>query len=108
MKEFPGIFKPKNKETFSKLNYERLKCYLRRDLYEHIISHEEHDYFSLDDFNKRVNNMTLTKKLVKEVIIELEKLGWTCKISFGGTGVFIYGKPDNPPSNCFEDSIDFS
>ena len=52
--------------------------------------------------------MTLTKKLVKEVIIELEKLGWTCKISFGGTGVFIYGNPDNPPSNCFEDSIDFS
>ena len=103
MKEFPDILKTKNIVNFSKLNHDRLKCYLRRDLYEHIISHEEKDYFSLDEFNKRANNMNLTKQLVKEIIPELEQIGWKCKTSFGGTGLFIYSG-ENPPPNCFEDS----
>ena len=47
--------------------------------------------------------MNLTKQLVKEVIPELEKNGWKCKTSFGGTGLFIYSS-ENPPPNCFEDS----
>lgn len=107
MKEFPSFLKPKNKETFVKVNNDRLKCYLRRDLYEHIISHEEKDYFSLDEFNKRVNDMTITKQLVKEVIPDLESLGWKCKTSFGGTGLFIYST-ESPPLNCFEDSSEFA
>jgi hypothetical protein len=107
MKEFPDILKPKNKENFAKLNQDRLKCYLRRDLYEHIISHEDKDYFSLDEFNKRANDMNLTKQLVREIIPELEQLGWKCKTSFGGTGLFIYNT-ENPPPNCFEDSGEFS
>lgn len=102
MKEFPVSLQVENKNNFNNLNKDRLKCYLRRDLYEHIISHDEQDYFSLDDFNKRVNNMFLTKELVKEIIPELEKLGWNCKTSFGGTGLFIYST-EEPPKNCFED-----
>jgi len=103
MKEFPAFLNPKNKDSFSKLNYDRLKCYFRRDLYEHIISHEEKDYFSLDDFNKRANDMAITKQLCREIIPELEKLGWKCKTSFGGTGLFVYST-ESPPPNCFEDS----
>lgn len=103
MKDFPLFLKPKNKQDFSKLNKDRLTCYLRRDLYEHIISNEEKDYFSLDEFNKRVNDMTLTKEIVKEIIPELEELGWKCKTSFGCTGLFIYST-ENPPINYFEDS----
>lgn len=106
MKEFTDVLKPKNNANFAKLNHERLKCYLRRDLYEHIISHEEKDYFSLDEFNKRVNDMNLTKQLIKEVIPELEQLGWKCKTSFGGTGLFIYST-EAPPPNCFEESGEF-
>jgi hypothetical protein len=106
MKEFSNILNVRNKENFAKVNYDRLKCYLRRDLYEHIISHEEKDYFSLDEFNKRVNNINLTRQLVNEVIPELENIGWKCKTSFGGTGLFIYSS-DSPPLNCFEDSGEF-
>lgn len=102
MKEFPSVCNPKNKNNFQVLNYARLKCYLRRDLYEHIISHEENDYFSLDDFNRRVNNMEVTKKLVNDLIPELEKQGWKCKTSFGGTGLFIYSS-EKPPSSCWEE-----
>ena len=52
MKEFPCVCNPKNKNNFQHLNHDRLKCYLRKDLYEHIISHEENDYFSLDEVIK--------------------------------------------------------
>src|SRR5271156_4688970 len=100
MKEFPEFLNPKNKENFSSKNRERLKCYLRRDLLEHIISHQEREYFSLDEFNKRVNDISLTQELIKEIIPELEKLGWNCKTSYGFTGLFIYS--EEKPLNCFE------
>jgi len=101
MKEFPQVLSAKNKDSFSHLNYQRLLCYLRRDLYEHIISHNETQYFSLDEFNKRVGDMKKTQKMVTELIPELENLGWHCKISFGDTGLFIYSS-EEPPVNCWE------
>lgn len=102
MKRFPDTLKAENKDNFPRARYKRLKCYLRRDLYEHILSHEEDVYFSLDDFNKRVNSMEITIKLVKEVISELEKIGWKCKTSYGGTALFIYST-ENPPHNCWQE-----
>ncbi len=100
MKEFPTFLKPENKEEFKAKNHERLKCYLRRDLYEHIISHTENEYFSLDDFNRRVNNMEQTKTLVDEIIPELTTLGWKCQKAYGDTGLFIYST-EKPPANCW-------
>ena len=76
MKHFPESIHVKNKENFPGYTYERLKCYLRRDLYEHIIGKPEEEYFSLDEFNKKVGELAKTKKMVLEVIPELEKLGW--------------------------------
>ncbi len=100
MKQFPEHLRPDNIKKLVDANYNRLKCYLRRDLYEHIISHSESDYFSLDEFNQRVNNMDTTKKLVEEVILELKELGWNCQLSFGGTGLFVYGK--EKPKECWD------
>jgi hypothetical protein len=104
MKSFPSKLKVENKASFKDLNYERNKCYLRRDIYEHIISHEEKEYYSLDDFNQKIKNMSIVQKMVEELIPELESLGWKCKLSFGGTGLFIYST-DLPPSNCWEDVL---
>ena len=103
MKEFPDSLKVTNKDNFPTLNYKRLKCYLRRDIYEHIISKAEGDYFVLEQFNERVNSMEMTKKLVDEIKVELEALGWKCTYSFGGTGLFIY--KDTKPDNCFPDNM---
>jgi hypothetical protein len=100
MKKFPDSLKPENKDNFNNLAMERFKCYLRRDLYEHIITHREDEYFSLDEFNKRVNNMTLTNRLVDELMDELKSLGWNCKKSYGDTGLFIYSS-EKPPHNCW-------
>ena len=105
MKHFPAKLRPENKETFASLNYDRVKCYLRRDIYEHIISHEEKDYFELDAFNKdRINDMDKVTQMVTELMKELEQLGWNCQLSYGGTGLFIY--ENEPPSNCFPDGFE--
>lgn len=102
MKTFPNTLRPENKKYFIEYQRERCKCYLRKNLYEHMISNEEKDYFSLDNFFSQVG-VSLGKEIVNELIEELKSLGWKCKTSFGGTGLFIY--IDNPPSNCFEDII---
>ena len=109
MREFPSKLKPENKEIFPQLFYNRIKCYLRRDLYEHIISHKENDYFSLDEFNlnHHVKNIDLVKQMIDELIPDLKKLGWKCKTSFGGTGLFIYST-EKPPPSCWEETEDLS
>lgn len=99
MHEFPSKIKPENKDNFQKIFYDRVKCYLRRDIFEHILSHDENDYFSLDDFNRqRVDDMELVKKMTGELMDELKKIGWNCKLSFGDTGLFIYSTENHPPS----------
>ena len=101
MKEFPNNLNVKNRDNFTEIQKNRLKCYLRRDIYEHILSHTEEDYFFLDNFNKRINNMEQVKQLVREIIPELEELGWKCKLAYGETGLFIYST-EQPPKNCWE------
>ena len=101
MKEFPKSLNVKYKEKFQEIHYNRIKCYLRKSLYEHIISHEEKDYFSLDEFNSKFNiSMDLTQKILETIIPEIEKLGWKCTLSFGKTGLFIYS--NIKPPNCWE------
>lgn len=102
MKSFPDILTPDKKDEFKKIINERNKCYLRRDLYEHILSSEEKEYFDIDDFCKRRNISYDTCKLMVEGLrSELHKLGWKTDLSFGGTGMFIYAK--DRPNNCFVD-----
>ena len=102
MREFPKHLNAKYKDKFSELNYNRMKCYIRKNLYEHLINNEEKDYFSLDDVGGRYRlKMEIVQKIVKDLIPELEQLGWTCKLSFGETGLFIYS--GDKPVNCWEE-----
>lgn len=104
MKEFPDFFIPNNEQKLTEVNRNRLKCYLRRDIFEHVISHTETDYFSLDDFNnKRTQNMDLAKDLLSEVLVEIKEKGWKCQLSFGGSGLFVYAK--DKPKNCWESEL---
>jgi hypothetical protein len=102
MREFSSKLNVQNKERFAEIYYDRLKCYLRRDIYEHVLHKDENDYFSLDDFNRKYNNIDLVKKAINEIIPELEALGWKCKSSFGGTALFIYST-ETPPPSCWEE-----
>ena len=104
MKEFPENLHVSNKEKFHKINYKRLLAYFRKELYEHIISKEEKDYFVLDTFKRQkgVNNNDM-EKMIKTVCTELKDLGWNTQTSYGGTGLFIYA--NEPPSNCYPDGF---
>ena len=68
MKFFPKSLSVKNKKSFEQLKFNRCKCYLRRALFEHIISFDEKNYFSLDAFNEnKVGNMKETQKMIDEI-----------------------------------------
>ena len=91
MKQFPTQFTPKSKNKFAGLFYRRIKCYLRRDIFEHVISHTEENYFSLEKFSEKIKNISGTdtavqldmiRKMAKEVLSELEKMGWFCTFSY--------------------------
>ena len=105
MKFFPESLKVENKDRFKNLVHRRYRTYLRRALFEHIISHEETDYFAFDKFintsrDMKPPTMEEVQKLVNELIPELEKLGWKCKKAYGDTALFIYSSSD-PPQNCW-------
>ena len=105
MKYFPSNLHVDNKDNFPDINYNRTQSYLRRDLYTHIISHEEKDYFDLDKFRiEHGTNTETLSKMVEEVCKELTDIGWNTQLSYGGTGLFVYA--NEVPPNCFPDGFD--
>lgn len=101
MKEFPEKMSAKNVMQFKTLNYDRVKQYMRKEIYEFVLNRtKEEEYFALTNFNTQyLNDLTMCKKMIKELIPEIEHLGWKCKLGFGETGLFIYEK--DVPQNCF-------
>lgn len=99
MLTFPTSLNINNKSNFLKLHRLRSQCYLRKDIYEHILSHSENEYYSLDDFMAK--KIPETNLIIDEIMAELKSLGWNVKLAFGGTGLFIYST-EQPPNNCYE------
>ena len=105
MKEFPEILNVNNKNKFEDIYSNRMISYLRQKIYEHIIKEDENNYFDLDNFRHTYAiNIEYIEKMTPIIIHELNSLGWKCKISFGGTALFIYSS-DNPPSSCWDDGL---
>ena len=108
MKEFPKRLNISEKPNFSKIHLHRVMCYLRKELYEHIISStDENDYFDLGTFSSKYfpgNRTVINTTLFEQMRTELSLLGWSCKSSYGGTGIFIYSS-QNPPTLCYEDGL---
>lgn len=106
MKEFPQRLYVENKSEFDTILYDRELCYLRRDIFEHMIKEDENNYFDLEKFSreKLKNNQKIIKQMCDTIMGELEKLGWKCKTSFNGTGLFIYST-DEPPPSCYPDGL---
>jgi hypothetical protein len=106
MKKFPDNLNVVNKDKFNNLFHKRTLCYLRRDIYEHMVSRKDETiYFDIQDFRTRYKLKTDTvRNMIDTTINELEVIGWKCKLSFGNTGLFIYST-DTPPVNCYPDEI---
>lgn len=105
MKEFSNDISVTNQHNFSHLFFQRMLCYLRRDIYEHILKNDESDYFDIDIWcrNRLKNDTETMKKMIDVIVNELSQKGWTCKITFGSSALFIFAK--NPPVNYFEDGL---
>lgn len=104
MKEFPQVLNINNKNNFDSLLYMRMLCYLRRDIYEHMIRCDENDYFDIQHFSsKNKLKSSNVKNMIEQVIQELMSIGWKCKLSFGGTALFIYS--DELPKSCWDDGL---
>jgi len=102
MKNFPNKLKVENKENFEQYNYDRTIAYIRRDIYEFMIERKnENVYF---DFDKYQRNKKIIETIIETIIKELLNIGWKCKISFGGTALFIYST-DIQPSSCYDDGF---
>lgn len=109
MREFPQVLNVKNKDKFSDIYYKRVLCYLRKDVYEHIIHQDENNYFDLEKFgrvyfNGNPNRDDIISKMVTAIKTELECIGWKCKLSFHGSALFIYST-ENPPPSCWDDTF---
>jgi DUF2075 family protein len=107
MKEFPNSLQYKNRASFPNLNYDRVKAYLRRDIYEHIISSKPEDYFDVNKF-KKTHNISMEKaiKMAKEITSELTELGWNTELTHGDTGLYIYGEEKPKALLLFGDTIE--
>lgn len=107
MKQFPEKLKVSNRETFSSYHKERTTCYLRREIYDHMLTKGEEEDFDLDVFMKQYmpKNRELFSEIVKKVTGELEDLGWTCKTSYGSTALFIFSDENSPPERYYPDGM---
>jgi hypothetical protein len=107
MKGFPQQINVKNKHNFNSIFFDRFLCYLRKDIYEHLLkrNNDENIYFELDMWSRKyINNDTeIMLKMTNIIITELQEKGWKTDLSFGSSGLFIYSTEEKPPS-CWPDN----
>lgn len=105
MKEFPKHLVPTKKNTFPLHRNNRILTYLRKELYDLMLSGDENNYFDIDIFNRKYELSQTNSNIIFQIVIEeLENLGWKTKKSFGDTGLFIYST-ELPPPSCFSDEF---
>lgn len=106
MKNFSDKLKVDNKEYFPLIYKIIVKQKLRSAITKHIVSHEENDYFSLDEFKDKldIKDIKNVKDCADELVSELKEIGWNTTFSYGGTAMFIYST-EKPPSNCYPDNM---
>lgn len=104
MKTFPSSISASNQKNFFELFRKRVECYLRRDIFEFLLSRpNDESYFAIDTFLNKFEFVSDLKKdfsvfLQNGVMKELHQLGWKTELSFGDTGLFIFS--GDKPANC--------
>lgn len=105
METFPEHLNPQYKVNFDDIYIDLVTCRLREEIYHHVLSHTENDYFVLDNFYKKWEIESSNQENITELMIsELEANGWNCKTAFGRTALFIYST-EKAPCNCYADNI---
>ncbi len=105
MNNFPSNIDSKNKQKFKIYFFEKMMSMIRNDIYMHILKGDENDFFDLDIWCKKYinNNWEMMDNIIENIVKELNGLNWKCKLSYGGTGLFIYS--GDIPSSCFDSDL---
>jgi len=99
MNTFPSTLTPDNKTSFQSIVEDVWLSTMREQVCQHILKGDENDFFDLSAFTQlHTKDAAITKKLSSVIVSELQALGWTCTVTFGGTGLFIYSSSTPPPS----------
>ena len=105
MNSFTPEISPNNKHNFPDIYHDHVSSDIRKNIYEHIIANDENSYFCLDKLHDKYNHdKTKIDLIIKNIIKELTLLNWKCKLSFGGTALFIYSS-EKPPPSCWDDGF---
>lgn len=106
MNNIPNYMNVNNKHMFSQIHNEKMTSLFREHIVLHMLKGEENDYFDTDKWCREYldNNCEQMEIILEKIIDELTMLNWKCKLSFGGTGLFIYSSDTQPPS-CFDDNF---
>lgn len=97
MNNFPNYLVPENEGKFAEYNKKQQLCYLRKYVFEKMLSKEFSvpDKCLIDLQNINIGNLgeinyKIDDEIVMELQNELEKLGWVTSCAYGGTILFIY------------------
>ena len=106
MNNFPENLTPDKKHLFKNMLYIKHLEMFREDIFIHMLNENENDPIDIDQWcRKKINNdWEKMEKILESVINELKILGWKCKISYGGTCLFIYSSDIQPPM-CYDDNF---
>jgi hypothetical protein len=98
MKKLPYKLNASNAKNFQKLKIQDILRKIRLSLYNFLVSREaETEYYDFDQFFLLSKLTEDEKDFIRATIIkELENLDWNTKLSFGGSGLYIYST-DEPP-----------
>ena len=89
------------KQTFHRLYIEHVYDQLRNDIASTLLSRtDEAQFHNLGSFLKSKLSVEEKNILIERICSILEDSGWKTRLSFGGTGLFIYTTND-PPPNCW-------
>lgn len=87
MNEFPHDLVPNNKRLLA-MQYNHVLGLLRQEVFECVVSNNPDNFYDLYSF--KYHTHVNFKAMIAQVRAELEKLGWTTKLAYGETALFIY------------------
>lgn len=93
MKEFPKKIKASNLNCFKEYDTNRQKCYLRKEIYEWMISP------SFYQDNERCFDLQLkgyVDEVIQSICEELNELGWKTRLAFNNNSLYIYKEGEDP------------
>lgn len=97
MDAFPSTLTPQGAKVFPVILEKYILRSIREEVYVHVLENNRSSYYDLSA-HKFCTHPSF-KKLVRQVMTELEVFGWKTTLSYGETALFVY--TGDMPENCW-------